>query len=380
MPKHFPLSGRTLGLLALAAWLALPWAWWASRHPVPRASTYLGIRAVRFSSAEPIDDGVPLLEEYGDQGKSLVYWELATGKKRAEVPFENLSPQLRVNGGWPAYALLPDGTLLLAIVDKSGVRVHDLDANQDVGRISKDMSNVYRIGFSPDGGALIVADWNGKTELWDLASGKLRLTLTDVGAAYTFFSPDGRTLVTWRMRDSLVLLRDAESGRLQGEIDEPSTGSCAFSSNGRLLALPGLHTIVLWDVAARRVRARYARADLILALSPDGDFLALSRPIGLPRPIDLPTWIPDAFRRWMFSQWQAADAWVEILDTNAGETLTFLPDASHAEFLPDGKTLMTYDGESRALWDLPPRTLLPRLYALASHPRCGVLILDLAAS
>ena len=61
--------------------------------------------------------------------------------------------------------------------------------------------------FSPDGAQIATVSWDGKTRLWDAATGALRLTLGghENKVRDVAYSPDGRTLATvgddgtWRL-------------------------------------------------------------------------------------------------------------------------------------------------------------------------------------
>ena len=63
--------------------------------------------------------------------------------------------------------------------------------------------------MSPDGKSLVLAEATGALRLWDLANGKVRMTLLDgVHPVYSqFFSPDGKTLASITM-DGMVHLWD----------------------------------------------------------------------------------------------------------------------------------------------------------------------------
>jgi RNA polymerase sigma factor (sigma-70 family) len=141
----------------------------------------------------------------------------------------------------------------------------------------------YVMGLTPDGQCLLTttyipspdrrADNQGPStvRLWELASGKERLAITDVKRGYQHdftrlaVAPDGRTLATVR-HDRTMQLWDLATGkellRMPGH-DAP-VDSLAFSPDGRRLATGHYDsTILVWDIAAaykRRPRPRPAEA------------------------------------------------------------------------------------------------------------------------
>src|SRR5262249_35025475 len=97
----------------------------------------------------------------------------------------------------------------------------------------------------------------------------------------------------------------------------------------------------------------------LLSLSPSGKLLTMAS--WPKRPSTLPAWVPSSFTSRLPERWQKRRAPLTLFDVFTGEELALLPEEHVAEFLSDGKTLMTYDIEQPLLrlWDLPPRMLLP---------------------
>src|SRR5262249_26508435 len=130
-------------------------------------------------------------------------------------------------------------------------------------------------GFSPDGRTLVtmtyplIRDGEGDRygaetiRVWELASGKERLTITNAGAEKGFslsllaYAPDGRTLATARA-DRIIQLWDVATGKevLRRTGYDAAAWALAFAPDGRRLASGhGDSTILVWDLAPVKGRS-----------------------------------------------------------------------------------------------------------------------------
>jgi hypothetical protein len=356
MLSRFRLPRWTLGLLALAAWLAVPAAWWGSRRAVPSSTIYLDVAA---GWIWPIKQGNFLLQQtvtdYESNQAKVTIQELATDKKWAEYSYNT-------NDDFPFPTVLTDGRVLLTLGDKDTIRVRDAVADKDMARIPRKRSAYAWLSFFSDGSKALFVDVNGTTELWDLASGKLRVALPGPGTTYGQFSPDGRMILSYDRHRRSLSIRDADTGLLRAEVPQISPRGLWMSWMDGLLAISVSDGIDLWDTTAGRQVAHFGRVDCVRALSPEGEFLLVSE---FPRGrVSLPKWVHPNL-----SNWLNRDAGTNehlspaLLDASTGETLATLPGAGQVEFLPDGKSLMAYNSDEHAirLWDLPPRmrTMVP---------------------
>lgn len=115
---------------------------------------------------------------------------------------------------------------------------------------------VWAVAFSPDDQLLASASADGTVRITDVATGSLRTTLTDEGAAMYggAFAPDGRLLAS-ASRAGTITFWDTttwqEQGRLEGH--QATTFSVAFSPDGTtLLSTSRDGTARLWDVRTRK--------------------------------------------------------------------------------------------------------------------------------
>jgi WD40 repeat protein len=277
--------------------------------------------------------------------------------------------------------------------------------------------------FSPDGrvAALVKASLKDPIEfsvrLWDVEAESERAMLRD--SLYPMqFSPDGRTLVaeSYAFDPHQLRLWDVTTGQIRGTLPgfEPAEpySRLAFSPDGRRLLGPGLDGnggwwFVVWDVAARQVRAEHgdmpfaawAADGLLVVVSmnpkwsmhievhdPDTgaresgpEFSAVRDavrfPTGLPHPAALsddgrfllarlshpaPAWV-----RWLVERLPAlrrlvSDAprsAVHVWESRTGRPMmTLWRDTDYALLAPDGQTLVTVEPDAALrLWDVPPR-------------------------
>ncbi len=126
-----------------------------------------------------------------------------------------------------------------------------------------------RIGglvFSPDGKRLLVSLGHGRfataahpTTLWDVDAGRALVSwqgLCNEPKQLAAFSPDGQSLAAWQMTlgNPDLKLWDVATGRERLTLEKKGAGSClAFSSNGKLLASGGMTgAVTIWAVESGR--------------------------------------------------------------------------------------------------------------------------------
>jgi RNA polymerase sigma factor (sigma-70 family) len=115
--------------------------------------------------------------------------------------------------------------------------------------------------LTPDGKTLISNSYFGERTVcaWELATGKLlrRFPGHYEEIRAVALSPDGRTLATGH--NKLIRFWDLASGRETGRLTSPlgETQGLAFTPDGKQLASGHeAHTVLLWDLGARKVLAR----------------------------------------------------------------------------------------------------------------------------
>jgi WD40 repeat protein/DNA-binding SARP family transcriptional activator len=286
-----------------------------------------------------------------DRTRDVIVWDLS-GSHRLDRPFTAGTGY----GGWPWFAMSPDGKLLAVASAPSGpdfgtIALIDTTDLRVVHHISLRHGSPQGMTFSPDGATLavgFVSNQSSGVELWDVASGRITATLEVPQRTVALkFSPDGRMLFggSGPVDRGLVYVwslatPDKPVGRLRprGTVED-----LTFTPDGsRLVISTGWGTggyFVIWDTATQRV-VNTVRADdqgvLTADISSDGRTLLTGGQTGIARLWDLQT------------------------GASLGAPLTGLGGfADTADLAPDGRTAVGADAAGNVLlWDVPTRSTI----------------------
>jgi WD40 repeat protein/tetratricopeptide (TPR) repeat protein len=145
----------------------------------------------------------------------------------------------------------PDGKALavMSYRDRS-LTVWDIDARRQLARLDSVGEPDLRLLFSRGGDLLAGLSREGGVRLWDVYTGRLLFRTQQVWQGPLRFGPDGRT-VAGDVKGTRIRLWALAAGRCYRGLARPPDGhypGCAFSRDGRLLAVGGRFGIGLWDV------------------------------------------------------------------------------------------------------------------------------------
>ncbi len=192
--------------------------------------------------------------------------------------------RLAHEGNRTCVAFSPDGKTLATGGRDNCIRLWDVGTGKLKLTIAAHNAQVgvSRLAFFPDGKTLASASWagDGTVKLWDVAGGKQRQVVgTDEGGiGFLAVSPDGKSLA-WGGK---IHLYDVQAGHEARCLSAPgAVDSVAFSPDSKLLASAnGGGTVRLWEVATgKTVRdlpagQSTATGSQAVAFSRDGSLLA----------------------------------------------------------------------------------------------------------
>jgi WD40 repeat protein len=199
-------------------------------------------------------------------------------------------------------AFSPDGRIF-ATSAGGVVRLWDTWHRQYVGPVLRQDGLVKSLAFSPNGRALAIAEAGGAIRLLTVPrlNGRPPLARTESLSALSFDRAGKKLLVAdracWTIHDATkedmpVLVGPVPNGP-EKEANDREIDTAALSPDGRTLVTSRLGMAVLWDVAARKPRARTAQhkgAVRAVAFRADGgELLTYSNPSSNPL-TSLPLW------------------------------------------------------------------------------------------
>jgi WD40 repeat protein len=206
-------------------------------------------------------------------------------------------------------------------------------------------SEVYSVGFSPDGKQLASGSFDKTIKIWDVTTGKVLNTLKGHESLVNSveFSPDGQQLASGS-RDKTIKIWDVTTGKVLNTLKghEDYVNSVGFSPDGQQLASGSVdNTIKIWNVTTGKVlntlkgHEGYVNS---VGFSPDGQQLVSG----------------------------SSDSTIKIWDVTTGEVLNTLKGHESlvwsVGFSPDGKQLASGSFDKTIkIWDVTTGKVLNTL-------------------
>lgn len=264
-----------------------------------------------------------------DEDENNFIWDMKNGALLREIGKPE-AVRVRV----VAAAFSPDSTQLLWARDFKIMPVlWDVESGRRVGVLSSKEkghnANIVSMAFSADGRYIATGDMQGTVVIWNRTDRSVvrRIRAHSGEASYMVFIP-GRNELATAGSDGAVRLWGISGPEALATLLEPSgyaVTALTGSANGQLLyaALEDM-TIKGWTVSSRSLRSTLDFDNRLInsiALSPDGDFMALAEE-------------DESVMLWNIHE--SRIAWKNELDSSATQVL----------FSPDGKRLYSSGGDN----------------------------------
>ncbi len=181
-------------------------------------------------------------------------WDSATGKPKGE--FKDYAGRIM------GLAFSPDGKFLATAGGDFGqageLKLWDLTTGKESVKLAPFARELWGLAYSPDGESVAVAVGDGRAQIIDRTTGKVRASFKH--ASYVrrvAYSPDGKILAVTYGEDGYVALWDVASGKERSSFQahqKPLFG-IEFSRDGKQLVTCGVDgTALIWDVTKPQVK------------------------------------------------------------------------------------------------------------------------------
>jgi WD40 repeat protein len=249
-----------------------------------------------LSGREVIEDhGLPWGLAHTSNGQRLINSHLPDRIAIRDTASGKLLAQLRrLHRVTQTLAISPDDRLLAAGDTLGEIAVWEMATGRLLRILRGHEQLVSTVSFSRDGRLLGSAGFDGTVRIWDPDSGRPLLVLeqTKTQSAAFDFSPDGKRAAA--TDDKVVRLWNLETGKCERELrgHSEAAGYVLFTPDGTTLITSSLdQTLRLWDVRSGESRACWnlRGAYCGFAISPDGKRLALRVTQGPRYGTDAPT-------------------------------------------------------------------------------------------
>ncbi len=217
-------------------------------------------------------DSLKILTRYNDT-KAVRLWDIASGE--AVFTFrERLSTISHIG-------FSPDGGEVLISLSSGTVLLVDASTGKETARLEGHRDRVNHAAYSPDGRLIVTASMDKTARVWerDVCSLEQIFTGHRERVSFATFSPDGRTVLTFSDMDLSARLWDVETGAEEAVFDGHEAGiKCAvFSADSQKVATASKdQTVRIWNVSKPALTRQIGTADdrfEAARFSPDGRWL-----------------------------------------------------------------------------------------------------------
>ncbi|MFC3892965.1 WD40 repeat domain-containing serine/threonine protein kinase [Lentzea rhizosphaerae] len=197
-------------------------------------------------------------------GAVVRIWDVAAAKVLGTVQ----NPDGPGGASACAVAISPDGKILAAGGNRTGdstTYLWNLADRTQIGTLEDARAIMKTLRFHPDGKTIVGLTHGGGLKVWDVATRKVKIGLTEAdGGSELAFSKDGSLLAYGGTKFQEIKLVDPATGKTVRTINDSTAPGMAFSPDGKTLAIPdddGKNSMQLWDVATGQSKAVFDRTE-----------------------------------------------------------------------------------------------------------------------
>lgn len=293
-------------------------------------------------------------------------WDIHSGKSLVELQGHTYTSLM------PCAIFSPDGRLLVTAGKDNTASIWNTRSNKRLTVLRGHTGSVTGAAFSRDGGLVVtVSNYEKTARVWNVQTGKQKIKLGpyERHISSAAFSPNAQLVAT--AGDSTTRIWDIHSGKCRAELkvsEVTITSNATFSPDGKLVATATFPNPYIWDSQSGKRLVEFEELKdfiRIMTFSPDSKKVIVAGHGGTAFIYDARTGKRQTELRGHKSHVLSADfspdsrlvvttgydKTTRIWDSRSGQSLLVLRGGGmSAAFSPDGKSIITANGDSARIY------------------------------